>query len=174
MVRSISGDTTPPTERPRKISAPSRASASVEMARVVANSAFSADRFLREWDITPFESHITTFSGRMPRLIYRRVHMMAAAPAPLTTRRTLSMSLPWICRALMSAAPVIIAVPCWSSCITGMSHSALRRRSISKHSGAFMSSRFMPPKVGASAFTISTKRPGSCSSTSMSKQSRPA
>jgi hypothetical protein len=33
---------------------------------------------------------------------------------------------------------------------------ACRRRSISKHSGALMSSRLMPPKVGSSAAIIST------------------
>ena len=32
----------------------------------------------------------------------------------------------------------MMAVPCWSSCITGMSNSSFRRRSISKHSGALM------------------------------------
>ena len=32
----------------------------------------------------------------------------------------------------------------------------MRRRSISKHSGAEMSSRWMPPKVGAMRTTVST------------------
>jgi hypothetical protein len=34
----------------------------------------------------------------------------------------------------------------------------LQRSSTSKHSGALMSSRLMPPKVGSSAATTSTKR----------------
>ena len=46
-----------------------------------------------------------------------------------------------------------IAVPCWSSWKTGMSSSARSRRSISKQRGAEMSSRLMPPNVGATAFT---------------------
>ena len=56
-------------------------------------------------------------------------------------------------KAFTKPALEIIAVPCWSSCITGMSSSSLSLRSISKHSGALMSSRLIPPKVGAMAFT---------------------
>ena len=74
----------------------------------------------------------------------------------------------------MSPAPEMMAVPCWSSCITGMSHSSFRRRSISKHSGALMSSRLMPPKVGEIALTAAINFSGSFSSSSMSKLSRPA
>ena len=43
----------------------------------------------------------------------------------------------------------MIAVPCWSSWKTGISRLSVNRRSISKHSGARMSSRLIPPKVGA-------------------------
>ena len=50
--------------------------------------------------------------------------------------------------ALISAASVTTAVPCWSSWKTGMSSVAFRRSSISKQRGALMSSRLMPPKVG--------------------------
>ena len=45
---------------------------------------------------------------------------------------------------------MMIAVPCWSSWKTGMSSSSRSRSSTSKQAGAPMSSRLMPPKVGAS------------------------
>ena len=48
------------------------------------------------------------------------------------------------------------AVPCWSSWKTGMSRSSLSRSSISKQRGAEMSSRLIPPKVGAISRTAST------------------
>ena len=51
-------------------------------------------------------------------------------------------------QALISAASVTIAVPCWSSWKTGMSSASCRRCSISKQRGEEMSSRLMPPKVG--------------------------
>ena len=47
-------------------------------------------------------------------------------------------------------------------------------RSTSKHSGALMSSRLMPPKVGSSAATTSISFWGSLASTSMSNTSMPA
>ena len=49
-----------------------------------------------------------------------------------------------------------VAVPCWSSWKTGMSSFERRRRSISKQRGAEISSRLMPPKVGAAALTNAT------------------
>jgi hypothetical protein len=52
----------------------------------------------------------------------------------------------------MSPAAAMIAVPCWSSWKTGMSSSSRRRCSMMKHSGALMSSRLIPPKVGPSSF----------------------
>ena len=52
----------------------------------------------------------------------------------------------------------MIAVPCWSSWKTGMPIRAFSRSSTSKHSGALMSSRLMPPKVGSSAEIVSTMR----------------
>lgn len=71
------------------------------------------------------------------------------------------MSCRQIFTALSIAAVEMTAVPCWSSCITGMSSSSLSRRSISKHSGALMSSRLMPPNVGAIAFTVRMNASGS-------------
>jgi hypothetical protein len=45
---------------------------------------------------------------------------------------------------------------------------------MAKHSGALMSSRLMPPKVGSRAFTVRQKRSGSSASSSMSKTSMSA
>ena len=99
---------------------------------------------------------------------------MAEAPAPETTTFSLSSFLPASSAALISAAPEMMAVPCWSSWKTGMFISRLSRSSMTKHSGAFTSSRLMPPKVGSSAFTTSQKRSISLASTSRSKTSMSA
>ena len=60
-------------------------------------------------------------------------------------------SCPTTFRALSRPASTMMAVPCWSSWKTGMSSSRSSVSSISKHSGLRMSSRLMPPKVGAIA-----------------------
>ena len=102
------------------------------------------------------------------------VQEMAAAPAPLITTVMSEAFLPAISRAFLSAAAEMIAVPCWSSCMTGMLSSSLSLLSISKASGALMSSRLMPPKVGAMALTVSTNLSMSLVSTSMSNTSMSA
>ena len=79
-----------------------------------------------------------------------------AAPAPATTTRRSEIGRPTTFAALRSAASTTIAVPCWSSCMTGMSSRSRSRSSISKHRGALMSSRLMPPNDGAMAATAST------------------
>ena len=61
----------------------------------------------------------------------------------------------------MSPATVMTAVPHWSSWKTGMSSSSSSTRSISKHAGAAMSSRLMPPYIGAMARQTSMTRRGS-------------
>ena len=71
---------------------------------------------------------------------------MAAEPAPENTTFTSSFFLPTTFRALVRPARAMMAVPCWSSWKTGMSHFSFSLRSISKHRGAAMSSRLMPPK----------------------------
>jgi hypothetical protein len=55
-----------------------------------------------------------------------------------------------------------------------MSMRSRSRLSIWKHSGALMSSRLMPPKVGSRAAIISTSLSGSRSSSSRSNTSIPA
>ena len=118
--------------------------------------------------ITPLLSHIMMFSLRTPSLRYMSADAIAAAPAPFITMRTSSILLPAISIALRSAAEDIIAVPCWSSCITGISSSFRSLLSISKHSGDFISSRLIPPKVGAIIFTVSMNFPMSSVFISMS------
>ncbi len=56
----------------------------------------------------------------------------------------------------MKPAEAIIAVPCWSSWKTGIFIFSISCCSISKHSGALISSRLIPPKVGSSALTTLT------------------
>ena len=73
----------------------------------------------------------------------------------------------------ISAASTTIAVPCWSSCMTGQSSASIRRRSISKHRGAEMSSRLTAPKVGRNRMIVSTISSGSLVSSTIGMESRP-
>ncbi len=97
-----------------------------------------------------------TTRSRTPcsRMIF--AHASPAAPAPTITTRTSSASLPTTRSAFSSAASTTTAVPCWSSWKTGMSSDSFSRRSISKQRGAAMSSRLMPPNVGATPSTMRT------------------
>ena len=82
-----------------------------------------------------------------------------AAPAPEVTILMSSIFLPTSFSALIIPARVITAVPCWSSWNTGMSQHSFSLFSISKHLGAEISSRLIPPKLPAkrlTAFTISS------------------
>jgi hypothetical protein len=72
-----------------------------------------------------------------------------AAHNPFTTIFTSVLFFQTTFKPLIIQANVTIAVPCWSSCITGISNSAFNLSSISKHLGAEISSRLIPPKVGA-------------------------
>jgi hypothetical protein len=99
---------------------------------------------------------------------------MAEAPAPAKTTLTSSIFFLTISRAFKRAAAEIIAVPCWSSWKTGIWSRRFSSSSISKHSGALMSSRLIPPNVGAIAATVSMTTLGSSESTSMSKTSMSA
>ena len=60
------------------------------------------------------------FSLGSPSFSSRPRQDSAAAPAPETTSFTLAMSLPTSARPFCTAAPTMIAVPCWSSWNTGM------------------------------------------------------
>ena len=91
---------------------------------------------------------MVTWSWGTPMRLTSSTQAMAPAPAPLTTIR-MSLGLrPVMSSAFSSPAVAMMAVPCWSSWNTGMSMSSRRRLSMMKHSGALMSSRLMPPKVG--------------------------
>ena len=114
------------------------------------------------------------FSSGRPRSTIRSRQASAAAPAPDVTTLTLSICLPTTFRPLMKAADTQIAVPCWSSWKTGIFMRSRSLRSTVKHSGALMSSRLMPPKVGSRPAMISTSLSGSVSLISMSNTSRPA
>ena len=114
------------------------------------------------------------FSGFTPNKIYKLAQASAAEPAPETTIFTLSIFFLANSSAFNNAAEDIIAVPCWSSCITGMFNSSTKRLSISKDSGALISSKFIPPKVGAMFFTVATNASMSLVSTSISKTSMSA
>ena len=94
---------------------------------------------------------------RTPRTASSRIRAIAtpAAPAPPITilaGRAQRLAHHPIA-ALRSAASATTAVPCWSSWNTGRSSRSCSRRSISKQRGAEMSSRLIPPKVGASRAT---------------------
>ena len=84
----------------------------------------------------------------MPIATSSSMQAMLAAPAPLTTSLNLAMSRPVSSSAFSSPAAAMMAVPCWSSWKTGMSSSSLSFSSMMKQSGALMSSRLMPPKLG--------------------------
>ena len=99
---------------------------------------------------------------------------MPAAPAPLVANFTSAIFFPTTNKALRIAAPTIIAVPCWSSWNTGIFMRSRNFRSTSKHSGALISSRFMPPNVGSRLAIISTNLSGSFSLISKSNTSIPA
>ena len=104
-------------------------------------------------------------------LINSFIQALAAAPAPRHTIDASSSFLPANSSALIIPAAVTIAVPCWSSWKTGMLQRSINVRSISKHSGAFMSSRLMPPKVSAIRATVSINACGLSASTSISIES---
>ncbi len=174
MLFSISGVITSAADRPMNTSALLTASAKVWISRSVAHSAFVASKTSLSLRITPLLSNITIFSFLAPTATYIAVQEIAAAPAPFTTILRSAIFLPCNSEALISAAPEMIAVPCWSSCITGIFISAFSLRSISKHSGALMSSRLTPPKVGSNALTIFTNSSTFLVSNSMSNTSMSA
>ena len=104
--------------------------------------------------ITPVLSIIVIFFCGTPLFLNKFVQAIAEAPAPLTTIFTLLIDFLLISRALINAAVVIIAVPCWSSWKTGISKISFSFSSIIKQSGAAISSRFIPPKLGAKFFIL--------------------
>ena len=99
------------------------------------------------------------------------VTAMPAAPAPTITILLFCRVFLTTFMAFIIAARATMAVPCWSSCITGISNSSISRFSISKQRGAEISSKFMPPKIGAICLTAATISSTSCVSKIMGKAS---
>ena len=77
-----------------------------------------------------------------------------AAPAPATTIFNWLHSFLIIFNEFIIPAVTTMAVPCWSSWNTGIFNSSLRVSSISKHLGDEISSKLIPPKVGAIYLTV--------------------
>ena len=109
---NIFGVTILALESPIKTSESFMASSSVLTSLLVANSAFSFERFFLEVFITPLLSVIIIFFFFKPKALYILVQEMAAAPAPQTTTFTSSIFLSASSKAFKSAAAEIIAVPC--------------------------------------------------------------
>ena len=173
---TIAGLSTPPADRPRNTSAPAITSSSVRAlvsdgeALLVRVHLLLAALVHHALDVG--DGDVARAAGpSSPAARGRR-----APPRP--RRRPPALPPRFFCpttfRPFRTAAPTMIAVPCWSSWNTGIFIRARSLRSTMKHSGALMSSRLMPPKVGSSAAMMSTSLSGSRSSISMSKQSMPA
>ena len=114
-----------------------------------------------------------TMMSPMPLASKMFAHAMPAAPAPEMTIFRLCMSRSSTLLAPSNAASTTMAVPCWSSCMTGQSSASMTRRSISKHRGAEMSSRFTAPNVGRSRTIVSTISSGSLVSSTIGIESSP-
>ena len=119
----------------------------------------------------PCES--STVMSVMPLASRMLAHATPAAPAPEMTIRSDVMSRSSTLAAPSSAASTTIAVPCWSSCMTGQSSASMTRRSISKQRGAEMSSRLTAPNVGRSRTSVSTISSGSLVSSTIGMESSP-
>src|SRR6266511_888536 len=103
----------------------------------------------------PFESTRTMWPGFAPASMSSFAVRMFDAPAPTRVIVTSGIALPTTFSALMTPATLIVAVPCWSSCQTAISHSFRRRSKMAKHFGCAMSSRFTPPNEGVISLTVS-------------------
>ena len=96
-----------------------------------------------------------------------------AAPAPATTIFNWLHSFLIIFNEFIIPAVTTMAVPCWSSWNTGIFNSSLRVSSISKHLGDEISSKLIPPKVGAIYLTVLIISFGSFVSKQIGKASTP-
>jgi len=112
-------------------------------------SCFSASTsFLLEWRI-PLLSTIMMFPGLTPALMRTMAVRVFADPTPIMVIFAWFIFLPTILSAFIIPASITVAVPCWSSCQTGMFSFFLVSSSMWKHLGLLMSSRFIPPNVGS-------------------------
>ena len=140
-------------DNPTKTSAFFKASSKVFVLVSLTKNCLYSSRSVLSLFKVPLLSSMIKFSFLTPRAINNLLQLIALAPAPFTTIFISDIDLFTTSSAFNNAAPLIIAVPCWSSCMIGIFNSSLSLLSISKHSGALMSSRFIPPKVGSIAFT---------------------
>ena len=101
------------------------------------------------------------FSGFPPSAKMRRAIVVLEAPAPNKTILQSSIFLPANFSAFKSPARVIQAVPCASSCQTGISQTSRKVSKTLKHSGCLMSSRLTAPTEGANILTKSIILSGS-------------
>jgi hypothetical protein len=171
MEATMAGVTAPFALTPRNTSAPRMASSSVRNSVSTAWADFHWFMpSVRPCQMTPLVSQTRQFSPRAPIDLRSSMQAMPAAPAPFRTMRTSSMRFSVRCSALISPAAQMTAVPCWSSWKTGMSISSLRRASMTKHSGARMSSRLMPPKEGPRSRTARQNSSTSSVATSRSME----
>ena len=100
-------------DKPIKTSEPSIASDKVLIEVLcVMNFCFSVVRLVLSIFIGPLLSNMIIFSFFKPRAKYILAHEIAAAPAPQITILTSSIFFSASSRALIKAAPEIIAVPC--------------------------------------------------------------
>ena len=96
-----------------------------------------------------------------------------AAPAPAITIFKSFHSFFTIFNEFNIPAVDTIAVPCWSSWKIGISKSAFNLSSISKQRGDEISSKLIPPKVGAIYLTVWIISSGSFVSRTIGKASTP-
>jgi len=113
------------------------------------------------------------FFGLAPAAIRMYAVRTFEAPAPTMATVTSAMRFPTTFTALIAPATTIVAVPCWSSCHTGISSVARSRARMSKHFGCAMSSRFTPPNAGVMRCTVSTISSGSFVFRQIGKASTP-
>ena len=103
---------------------------------------------------TPYLSQATIFLA--PAFKRSFVIAVPAAPIPLTTILTSSIFFLTTFKAFRTPDKTTTAVPCWSSWKTGISSSFFNLASISKHLGAAISSRFIPPSPGLISLIVLT------------------
>ena len=156
IVLTISADTILGAETPTNTSAPTRASAKepVFPSRLVTSIMDSCIQLRPSLPLErmPDLSHIVTFLK--PYVRRSLVIATPAEPAPLITTLHSSLVFPVTLSPLMIPARTTMAVPCWSSWNTGISRSSFNLDSISKHLGADISSRLIPPNAGAILTTV--------------------
>ena len=150
IARSISGVTQFATDKPKKTSAPCKASARVRISCLDGKSRLVAvHSFRAAFEHDPFRvtHHDVLAANPEPDVVLGASNSGRTRAVEHDSR--LVDLLTCDLQSLSRAAPEMIAVPCWSSWNTGILRVRRSSSSISKHSGALMSSRFMPPNVGS-------------------------